>query len=95
MKPTAATINQEVKDFKETYSTDIKEIKSSLHEILEQAKKTNGRVTTLEANEKICPAKNAYVNGVQRDNTWKTLNIIIAGTSVLITFTALLITFLK
>ena len=60
MKPTTATINQELKDFKETYKTDILEIKETLNDIHSQTKKTNGRVTKIETKQEGCPARNAF-----------------------------------
>ena len=47
-EPTILTTYQELQDFKDMYSRDIKEIQNSLSDILAETRKTNGRVTKLE-----------------------------------------------
>ncbi len=75
MNPTSATIHQEVKDFKDTYRTDIREIKTALNDILTQARHTNGRVTTLEVKEKTCPARQNYELGNRNAKASNIINV--------------------
>lgn len=84
MKPTAATINQEVKDFKETYKGDIQEIKATLHEILTQAKHTNGRVTKVETMQIECPARDSFKQGKISYNIWHTVTTLIAIAAIIV-----------
>lgn len=78
MKPTTETIHQEVKDFKETYKNDISDIKVALSQILEQAKKTNGRVTRQEVLQEECPARAAFKQGKITANIWNMVFAIVA-----------------
>lgn len=87
MKPSTETVNQELKDFKETYHIDIQEIKITLGQILAQARATNGRVTKVETLQTNCPAREAF----KMNNRISSLNNWIAFGAMLISLLALFV----
>ena len=85
-KMTTAVINQELKDFKVQYKEDIVEVKGTLKEILDQAKKTNGRVTTLETRQNDCPAREHFIKGKTSYHIYNVITLIIAGIALFFAF---------
>lgn len=83
---TIVQVKQKLDDHIEQQRLDIAEIKSILNQIFDQTKKTNGRVTTLEANEINCPAKKeVQILIKQKEESWKKTAVIASIIGLLFT----------